>query len=162
MYDSIKTFATKSLRKKKQLMKGDISMLGIFKSKKDKTAQAKILLVDDEPDLVSTVQYRLKFSKYEVVTAADGKEGLEKAAAEKPDLILLDTNMPVMNGHEMLEHLRNNPDLKDIPVIMLTARCEPQDVTAASTYGIAGYITKPFDFTDLMEKIKSALGDRDF
>jgi len=137
-------------------------MLGLFKSKKDKTAQAKILLVDDEPDLVSTVQYRLKFSKCEVVTAADGKEGLEKAAAEKPDLILLDTNMPVMNGHEMLEHLRNNPDLKDIPVIMLTARCEPQDITAASTYSIADYITKPFDFTDLMEKIKNALGNRNF
>lgn len=131
-------------------------MLELFKSKK-KTSQVKILLVDDEPDLVSTVQYRLKFSHCEVVTAANGKEGLEKAASEKPDLILLDTNMPVMNGHEMLERLRNNPDLKDIPVIMLTARCEPQDIAASSAHGISDYVTKPFDFNELMEKIKNAL-----
>jgi two-component system alkaline phosphatase synthesis response regulator PhoP len=136
-------------------------MLDIFKSKK-KTSQAKILLVDDEPDLVSTVEYRLKFCQCEVVTAADGKEGLEKAVSEKPDLILLDTNMPVMNGHEMLEHLRNNPELKNIPVIMLTALCEPQDVASASAYGISDYVTKPFDFAELLEKIKSALPDRDF
>lgn len=136
-------------------------MLGLFKSKK-KISQAKILLVDDEPDLVGTVKYRLKFCHYEVVTASDGKEGLEKAVSEKPDLILLDTNMPVMNGHEMLEHLRNNPELKNIPVIMLTALCEPQDIASASAHGIADYVTKPFDFTELMEKIKSALPDKDF
>lgn len=134
-------------------------MLGLFKSKK-KTSQAKILLVDDEPDLVSTVRYRLEFSHCEVITAADGKEGLEKAASEKPDLILLDTNMPVMNGHEMLERLRNNPNLKDIPVIMLTALCEPQDVAAASAHDIADYIIKPFDFTELMEKIMNVLKNK--
>ena len=133
-------------------------MLGLFKSKKQ-TAQAKILLVDDEPDLVSTVQYRLKFFHFDVVTAANGKEGIEKAAEDKPDLILLDTSMPVMNGHEMLEHLRNSPELKDIPVIMLTALAEPQDIAKASSYSIADYITKPFDFNDLMEKIKNVLGN---
>jgi DNA-binding response OmpR family regulator len=131
-------------------------MLKMFKSKK-KTTQAKILLVDDEPDLVGTVQYRLKFFHFDVVTAADGKEGLEKAASEKPDLILLDTNMPVMNGHEMLEHLRSSPELKDIPVIMLTALAEPQDIAKASSYSIEDYVTKPFDFNELMEKIKNVL-----
>jgi two-component system alkaline phosphatase synthesis response regulator PhoP len=136
-------------------------MLGLFKSKK-KMSQVKILLVDDEPDLVSTVQYRLKFSHCEVVTASNGREGLEKAMSEKPDIILLDTNMPVMNGHEMLEHLRNNPELKDIPVIMLTARCEPQDIASASAHDIADYVAKPFDFTELMDKIKSALPNKDF
>ena len=136
-------------------------MLGLFKTKK-KTSQAKILVVDDEPDLVSTVQYRLKFSNCQVITAADGKEGLEKAEKEKPDLILLDTNMPVMNGHEMLECLRNNSDTKNIPVIMLTARCEPQDIAAASTHGISDYITKPFDFSELMDKIKHVLKDSNF
>ena len=133
-------------------------MLGMFKSKKQ-TTQAKILLVDDEPDLVSTVQYRLKFFHFDVVTAANGKEGLEKAADDKPDLILLDTNMPIMNGHEMLEHLRNSPELKDTPVIMLTALAEPQDIAKASSYSIADYITKPFDFNDLMEKIENVLGN---
>ena len=131
-------------------------MLGMFKAKKE-TSQAKILVVDDEADLVSTIQYRLKFANCQVVTASNGKEGLEKAASEQPDLILLDTNMPVMNGPEMLECLRNDPAVKDIPVIMLTARCEAQDVAAASAHGIADYVTKPFDFADLMEKIKGVL-----
>jgi DNA-binding response OmpR family regulator len=134
-------------------------MLGLFRTKK-KTAQAKILVVDDEPDLVSTVEYRLKFANFHVVTAANGQEGLERAAAEKPDLILLDTNMPGMNGHEMLERLRAEPALKHIPVIMLTARCEPQDIAAASSRGVCDYVTKPFDFAQLMGKIEAVLAGR--
>ena len=131
-------------------------MLGLFKSK-EKTDRARILVVDDEPDLVDTIQCRLEYCKCDVITAANGKEGLEKAACEKPDLILLDTNMPVMNGHEMLERLSKDTDLKNIPVIMFTALCEPQDIATAMSYGIADYVTKPFDYTDLMEKITNAL-----
>jgi len=131
-------------------------MLGLFKGKKH-TAQVKVLIVDDEPDLVSTVEYRLKFADCEVVTAANGQDGLEQAKTERPDLILLDTNMPVMNGHEMLERLRADDDLKTVPVIMLTARCEPQDIAAASTHGVTDYVTKPFDFSELMAKIQTAL-----
>ena len=136
-------------------------MLRLFKSKK-KTAQARILLVDDEPDLVSTIQCRLEQCNCEVITAGNGKEGLEKAVNEKPDLILLDTNMPVMNGHEMLERLREHSGLKSIPVIMVTVVCEPQDIANASSYGITDYVTKPFDFTELMEKIAKALQKKDF
>ena len=136
-------------------------MLGLFKSKK-KTSRARILIVDDEPDFVSTLQCRLKWRNCEIITAVDGKEGLEKAISEKPDLILLDTNMPVMNGHEMLEHLRNQPDLKDMPVIMLTALCEAHDIATASSYDVADYVTKPFDFTELMEKIANVLGNKKF
>ena len=133
-------------------------MLGLFKTNKKKTnTQPKILVVDDEQDLVSTVAYRLKFAQCTVVTAGNGKEALEKAAAEKPDLILLDTNMPVMNGHETLKRLRSDPDLKGTPVIMLTARSAPEDIAAASSYGIADYVTKPFDFAELMEKVQAAL-----
>jgi CheY-like chemotaxis protein len=135
-------------------------MLGLFKQKKKVNAQPKILVVDDERDLVSTVAYRLKFAHCIVVTAGDGREALEKAAQEKPDLILLDTNMPVMNGHEALKALRADPELKHIPVIMLTARSAPEDITAASAYGIADYVTKPFDFTELMEKVQAALSDK--
>ena len=134
-------------------------MLGLFKTKK-KTDRVKILVVDDEPDLVSTVEYRLKFANCNVVTASNGQEGLERAAAEKPDLILLDTNMPGMNGHQMLEHLRADPALKDTPVIMLTARCEPQDIAAASARGISDYVTKPFDFAQLMDKVHAVLKDK--
>ena len=134
-------------------------MLGLFKNKK-KTTQPKILVVDDEHDLVTTVEYRLKFSNCMVVTASNGQEGLEKAGSEEPDLILLDTNMPIMDGHEMLKALRADPKLKHIPVIMLTAICGPQDIAAASAYGITDYVTKPFDFTELMDKVEAALRDR--
>ena len=134
-------------------------MLGLFKSK-TKTARPKILFVDDEADIVSTVECRLKWADFDVVTASNGKEGLDKAVSEKPNLILLDTNMPVMNGYEMLEQLRKNPQLKDVPVIMLTAMCEAQDIAKASSYGIADYITKPFDFTVLMEKITNILENK--
>ncbi len=131
-------------------------MLKLFKPKKQ-TSHAKILIVDDEADLVSTVSYRLKFAECEVVTAANGLEGLEQAGAEKPDLILLDTNMPQMDGHEMLERLRADQALKHIPVIMLTAQCEAQDIATASAHGVTDYVTKPFDFNQLMEKIRTAL-----
>jgi two-component system sensor histidine kinase/response regulator len=134
-------------------------MFKLFGSKK-KSEQAKILVVDDEPDYITTVQCRLEWCHYEVITATNGEEALEKAASEKPDLVLLDTNMPVMNGHEVLEHLRRHPSLKDVPVIMVTARCEAEDVAAASAYGVADYVAKPFDFTELVEKIANALGNK--
>ena len=134
-------------------------MWGLFKPKK-KTSRARVLVVDDEADIVSTLQYRLEFCEFEVITAVNGKEGLEKAANEKPDLILLDISMPVMDGHEMLERLKNRPDLKDIPVIMLTAYSDAKDVAKAADLGIVDYITKPFDFTELMGKISNALGNK--
>ena len=134
-------------------------MLGLFKSKK-KTAQAKVLIVDDESDIVSTIQYRLKACEFDVITASNGKEGLEKVANERPDLILLDINMPVMDGHEMLERLRNRTDLKDTPVIMFTAYSDKRDIAKSADLGIADYVTKPFDFAELMEKISTALENK--
>ncbi|MCK4887433.1 MAG: response regulator [Planctomycetes bacterium] len=136
-------------------------MLGIFKSK-EKTDRARILVVDDALDLVDTIQCRLEYCKCEVITASNGKDGLEKAAKEKPDLILLDTNMPIMSGPEMLECLKKDPDMKNIPVIMVTALCEAQDIAKVSAYGIADYITKPFDFTELMVKITNILHNKNF
>ena len=131
-------------------------MLGLSKSKK-KSVQPKILLVDDDPNYVSSIQYRLELCQYKVITAGNGQEGLEKAVNEKPDLILLDTKMPIMNGHEMLEHLRIHPDSREIPVIMCTMRFGAQDIAKASSYNISDYVTKPFDYTELMERIASAL-----
>jgi CheY-like chemotaxis protein len=134
-------------------------MFGLFKSKRQ-TKGSKILVVDDEPDYVSTVECRLGWCGYKVITAANGKEGLEKAESERPDLILLDTSMPVMNGHEMLERLRKSPELKDIPVIMTTALCDVEHISTASSYGIAGYVAKPFDFAVLTDKITEVLEEQ--
>ncbi|MBN1803901.1 MAG: response regulator [Sedimentisphaerales bacterium] len=131
-------------------------MFGLTSTKK-KTNTAKILIVDDEPDCISIIQCRLEWCHYKVITAANGKEGLEKASQEKPDLILLDTNMPVMNGHEMLERLRKDRVLKNTPVIMVTALCDAKDVDKASSYGISDYVTKPIDFAKLTEKISNIL-----
>jgi CheY-like chemotaxis protein len=127
-------------------------MLGLFKTKK-KTANATILVIDDEADLCNTIETRLKWNKFKVLTASNGQDGLETAASEKPDLILLDNNMPVMSGLEMLARLHEDADLKAIPVIMVTAACEPQKIAEAGSLGIVDYVTKPFDFADLMEKI---------
>ncbi|OHB61711.1 MAG: hypothetical protein A2168_05045 [Planctomycetes bacterium RBG_13_50_24] len=134
-------------------------MFGAFKSNK-KVAPARILVVDDESDCLSIIQCRLEWCHYEVITAGNGAEGLRIAENENPDIVLLDTNMPVMDGHEMLERMRKHPILKDTPVIMVTALCEMHDIAAASTLGIADYVTKPVDFTSLLEKISNILGDR--
>jgi CheY-like chemotaxis protein len=131
-------------------------MLKWFQKNK-KNREPKILIVDDEPDYVSTIRCRLEWNNYEVSTASNGKEGLEKATAEKPDLILLDTSMPVMNGHEMLERLRQHPDMQQIPVIMVTALCEIQDIEKASRLGISDYVAKPFDSAELVQKIANVL-----
>ncbi len=134
-------------------------MFRVFRSNGEATP-AKILVVDDEPDCVSIIQCRLEWCHYEVVTASNGREGLRIAENENPDIVLLDTNMPVMDGHEMLERMRKHPILKDTPVIMVTALCDREDIAAASVFGIADYVTKPIDFTSLIEKISNILGNR--
>jgi CheY-like chemotaxis protein len=134
-------------------------MFGVFKSNK-KVAPARILVVDDEPDCVSIIQCRLEWCNYEVFTAGNGAEGLKIAENQNPDLVLLDTNMPVMDGHEMLERMKKHPVLKDTPVIMVTALCGMNDIAAASALGVADYVTKPVDFTNLLEKISNILENR--
>ena len=134
-------------------------MLTLFKSKK-KTVRARILVVDDDATLIRIIERRFEHCGWEVISASDGSEGLNKAVSCNPDLIVLDTLMPVMTGHEMLERLRRNPNTKDIPVIMCTARSDVQDIATASSYNISDYVTKPFDCTELIERIESALAKK--
>ena len=128
-----------------------------LKKKKD---NVRILVVDDEPNIVQTLQDRLEMNEYTVFTACNGKEGLKKAQQEKPDVILLDVIMPIMDGHEMLEVLRKQPECDDISVIMLTARSQTQDIARANASGIDDYIVKPFDLSELLEKIETVLENR--
>ena len=127
---------------------------------KKKSERAKILVIDDEPNIVQTLQDRLEMNDYSVVTACNGREGLDKAINEKPDIILLDVIMPIMDGHEMLEHLRKTDEGKDIAVIMLTARSQNQDIARANACGIEDYIVKPFDLSELLEKIENILENK--
>ena len=128
-----------------------------LKKKADKT---KILVVDDEPNIVQTLRDRLEMNEYDVITACNGKEGLETALQEKPDVILLDVIMPIMDGHEMLEALRRQPGGEEPSVIMLTARSQTQDISRANACGIDDYIVKPFDLSELLEKIESVVEHR--
>jgi DNA-binding response OmpR family regulator len=128
-----------------------------FKKRADKT---KILVIDDEPNIVQTLQDRLEMNEYRVFTAHNGRDGLDKFEREKPDVILLDVIMPVMDGLEMLETLRKRPDGQDVSIIMLTARSQTQDIARANACGIDDYIVKPFDLSELLAKIESVIEHR--
>src|SRR5512135_561461 len=111
-------------------------MFEFFGLMKSKAKRAKILVVDDEPNIIQTLQDRLEMNDYTVISACNGKEGLDKAINEKPDVVLLDVIMPIMDGHEMLERLRKTEAGKSIAVIMLSARSQTDDIARASACGI--------------------------
>ncbi len=119
----------------------------------------KILIVEDEPNVTQTLQDRLGMCGYSVVTAKNGAEGLEKIVKEKPDLVLLDIIMPIMDGHKMLKRLREIPEHKDIPVIMLTARSQKIDISHAKAFGVIDYLVKPFGLTELQKIISRTAKD---
>lgn len=127
---------------------------------KKKTRKIKIQVTDDEPNIVQTLKDRLEMNDFDVVVANNGSDGLKVAEQERPDIILLDVIMPVMNGLEMLEMLRKQPWGQEPSIIMLTARSQTQDVARANACGIDDYIIKPFDLSELLEKIESLLEQR--
>ena len=117
----------------------------------------KILVVDDEVHILKIIDYKLRTAGYTVITAADGVEGVEKARAERPDLILLDVMMPRMDGFQTLEALKQDSATKAIPVFMLTVRGKEMDRLRGLQMGVAAYITKPFSPNALLARIEEAL-----
>jgi DNA-binding response OmpR family regulator len=117
----------------------------------------KILVVDDEAQLVSVVQMRLEANGYDVITAGDGEEGLKKAKAENPDLIMLDVMMPKMDGYKVCGLLKNDMRYSKIPVILFTARAQQDDKDVGLEVNADAYITKPFEPPVLLAKIKELL-----
>ena len=117
----------------------------------------KILVVDDEVHILKIIDYKLRTAGYTVITAADGVEGVEKARAEQPDLILLDVMMPRMDGFQALEALKRDPATKAIPVFMLTVKGKEMDRLRGLQMGIAAYITKPFSPNALLARIDETL-----
>lgn len=118
---------------------------------------SKILIVDDEPDLITTVSFRLEKIGYEIISAADGREGLEKARQEKPDLIILDLMLPKMDGYKVCGMLKHDQRYNKIPIILFTARAQVSDQKIGMDCGADAYITKPFEPQVLLEKIKELL-----
>ena len=117
----------------------------------------KILIIDDEQDLVTMLSFRLQANGFEVLSALDGPSGIEKAKTDKPDLIILDLMMPGMNGYEVAKELKANNNTSNIPVIVFTAAVTPDLNQKVCKIQAADYITKPFEPKELVEKVKRAL-----
>lgn len=118
---------------------------------------AKILVVDDEPPIVELVKFNLEKEGYEVVVAYDGMTAIDRTMEEKPNLIILDIMLPEVDGFEVCRSLSQNPQTKDIPIIMLTARGEEVDKILGLEFGADDYITKPFSPRELMARVKARL-----
>jgi len=121
-------------------------------------ADKRILVVDDEAQLLEMVKMRLEANGYEVITADDGQEGFEKAKNERPDLIILDLMLPKMDGYKVCRLLKFDEKYKAIPIIMFTAKGEESAKQIGEEVGANAYITKPFEPQALLEKIKELLG----
>lgn len=118
----------------------------------------KILVVDDEPDVLRMLQVVLGRRGHLVATAATGLEGLVTAQGERPDLILLDIVMPKKDGFEVCRLLRSHADTRHTPILLVSTRGEPQNVEAGFASGCNDFITKPVDRLVLLSKIRSHLG----
>ncbi|HDZ49641.1 hypothetical protein LCGC14_1438880 [marine sediment metagenome] len=118
----------------------------------------KIVLAEDEPQIARLIEFKLKKEGYQVIWKENGEEALKAIKADKPDLILLDIMMPVMDGYEVLRRVKEDENLKSIPVVMLTARAQEKDVVKGIDLGAEDYITKPFHPAELLARVKRILG----
>jgi len=117
----------------------------------------KILVIDDESDLVEMLSIRLEANNYQVITASDGQLGLDKARSEKPDLIILDLMLPKIDGYKVCRLLKFDEKYKNIPVVLFTAKALDADKELGEEVGADAYITKPFEPGILLDKIKQLL-----
>ena len=120
-------------------------------------AVKKVLLVDDEIDFVDLISSRLESDGFRVKPAYDGEAALEKVETDRPDIIILDIIMPKINGFDVCRRLKADKKYKDIPVIMLTAKFQPSDIKFSLEVGADAYITKPFEPSVLLEKLRELL-----
>jgi len=117
----------------------------------------KILIVDDEKDIVDTLTFRLNAAGYEVISAFDGQEALEKAKKESPALIVLDLMLPKMDGYKVCGLLKADTRYNKIPIILFTAKAQEEDKKLGKEVGADAYITKPFEPQVLLGRIKELL-----
>lgn len=118
---------------------------------------AKILIVDDEPNIVLSLEFLMKQAGYQVRTASDGEAGLAAVADDRPDLILLDVMMPKKSGFEVCEALRADPQRNALQIVMLTAKGRDTEVAKGLALGADAYFTKPFSTKELVAKVKEML-----
>ena len=118
---------------------------------------SSVLIIEDETDILDLIEYHLKQAGYQVLRATDGGSGLELAIRKRPDLIVLDLMLPVMDGKDVCRSLKSNPLTKAIPILMLTARAEEMDRIVGFELGADDYVTKPFSPRELVLRIKAIL-----
>ncbi|MES9852261.1 MAG: response regulator [Candidatus Thiodiazotropha sp. L084R] len=117
----------------------------------------EILVVDDEPNIVLSLEFLMKKAGYKVTTASNGVEALDSIKQRRPDLVLLDVMMPRMDGYEVCQAVRGDPELSSVRIIMLTARGRDVERDKGMALGADDYVTKPFATSELVEKVKSLL-----
>jgi two-component system alkaline phosphatase synthesis response regulator PhoP len=117
----------------------------------------KILIVDDEVDLVETVRFPLEMEGFNVLVSYNGEDALNKARKESPDLIILDLMLPKLDGYKVCRLLKFDEKYKHIPILMLTAKTQEKDKILGMETGADEYITKPFEMDELLEKVKTYL-----
>jgi two-component system alkaline phosphatase synthesis response regulator PhoP len=117
----------------------------------------KILIAEDEPDIRELVAFTLRFAGYEVVTASNGEEAVQMAVKELPDLALMDVRMPRMTGYDACRAMKANPELKDIPVVFLSAKGQEGEIATGIEAGAEEYLLKPFAPDQLTERVRAIL-----
>jgi len=117
----------------------------------------RVLVVDDEPNIVTSLEFLLQDAGFEVRTAANGQEALEQTAQFAPDLILLDVMMPVLNGYEVCQRLKSDPKTRGMRVLMLSAKGRDVEIAKGLELGADAYMTKPFSTRDLLVKVQDLL-----
>ncbi len=117
----------------------------------------KVLIVDDEPNIVLSLEFLMKKAGYSVATAADGEDALEQIKHAVPDLVLLDINIPKGNGYEVCQEIRSNPDCKEVRVVMLTAKGRDIEREKGLAVGADDYITKPFSTQEVVDLVHRLL-----
>lgn len=118
---------------------------------------AKILIAEDERDIRDLVSFTLKFAGYEVVAASDGQDAYEKTLIERPDLILMDVRMPRMTGYEACKKMKEEPSIKNIPVVFLSAKGQEAEIRSGLEAGAEEYLLKPFAPDELISRVSELL-----
>jgi DNA-binding response OmpR family regulator len=118
---------------------------------------AKILIAEDEPDIRELVTFMLRFAGYEVVAASNGEDAVKTASREIPDLVLMDVRMPRMTGYDACRLIKANPDLRDVPVVFLSAKGQESEIRSGLDAGAEDYLLKPFSPAELTDRVRGIL-----
>ena len=122
-------------------------------------AAVRVLVVDDDPVILELLRINFEIEGFEVFSASDGQEGLERARADSPDVVLSDIMMPRVDGLEFLARLRDDPATAGVPVVLLSAKAQNAEVQRGLALGADDYVTKPFDPLELIDRVNAVLAN---